>query len=115
MDAAITHSGIVDVDARTEGDAAVIAARAFRATGDVLRTIINGVLIKRMRRRRRCGRFVIRTASKSFMIGTGGRASPRGRSATRPHPLPRKGTARSARGRGAHKHGTHPSPNDPQR
>src|SRR5438067_10996088 len=79
MNAAIAHRGIVDVDARTEGDAAIIAARAFRAAGDVLRTIINGVLIKRMRRRRG-GRFIVRTASKSFMIGTSRRTSRRERS-----------------------------------
>src|SRR5436305_985414 len=70
VNTAITHGRTVDVDARTERRAGVVAARAFRAAGNVLRTIIDGILIEWVRWWRRNGSFVIRTATESFVIGT---------------------------------------------
>src|SRR5205807_9668431 len=77
-----THGRTVDVDARTERRAAVVAARAFRAAGNILRAIVDGVLIKWVRWRRRNGSFVIRTATERFMIGTSRRSTRRERSPT---------------------------------
>src|SRR2546421_12776782 len=82
VNTAITHGRTVDVDARTERRAAVVAARAFRAAGNVLRTIVDGVLIKWVRWWRRNGGFVIRTATERFMIGTRRRPASRERSPT---------------------------------
>ena len=82
VNTAITHGRTVDVDARTERRAAVVAARAFRAAGNVLRTVVDGVLIEWMRWWWRNRGFVIRTATESFMIGTRRRSTRRERSPT---------------------------------
>src|SRR4051812_7522837 len=50
VNAAVTLGRIENIDARTESDATIIAPRTLGATRNVLRAIVNRVLVKRMRR-----------------------------------------------------------------
>src|SRR2546423_13251043 len=73
MNSAVTFSRIKNVDAGSEGDAAVVAPRTFRAAGDILRTIIGRVFVKWVRRRRWNSRFVVGPPAESLGIGARGR------------------------------------------
>ncbi len=69
VDAAVALRRREDVDARPEGQAAVVAARTLRAADDVLRAVVERVRVERVRRRRRDGGLVVRPAAEGLVVG----------------------------------------------
>src|SRR5207253_9761740 len=79
MNPAVTLRGREDIYSRTKCKATIVAARTFGPADNVLRTIVDGVRVERMRWWRRSRSFVVGTAAESFMIGAGRSAPALGR------------------------------------
>src|SRR5947209_501016 len=71
----VTLDRVKNIYARAKGNASVIAAGTLSAAGDILRTIIDGIQVKRVSGWWRRRAVIVRPASKSFVIGTGRRAA----------------------------------------